>query len=147
MGVAETAIRAHATDAGRAELPPHRAVIDRCFAPDRVADILAALDVDGGAFAQQAAATIRTMSPTSLKISLAEMRRGRVLDFDGCMVMEYRLTQSILAGHDFYEGIRAALVDKDRNPKWNPATLDAVDEATLDRYFAPPPHGDLTFPD
>jgi enoyl-CoA hydratase len=146
-GIADAAIRAHATDPGRAELPPYRAVIDRCFAPDRVVDILAALDADGGAFAAQAATTIRTMSPTSLKISLAEMRRGRALDFDGCMVMEYRLTQSILAGHDFYEGIRAALVDKDRNPKWNPATLDGVDEATLDRYFAPPPHGDLTFPD
>jgi enoyl-CoA hydratase len=126
-------------------LTPHRPVIDRCFAYDRVEDILTALDRDGGAFATATAAAIRAMSPTSLKIALMEMRRGRAIDFDACMRMEYRLSQSILADHDFYEGIRAQLIDKDRNPKWRPATLDAISDGDIDRYFLPPPDGDLTF--
>jgi len=61
--------------------------------------------------------------------------------------MEYRLTQSLLAGQDFYEGIRAQLVDKDRNPKWDPPTLAGVNDATIGDYFKEPPQGDLTFPD
>lgn len=146
-GTAGEILGRYRTDPAAGEIPLHRAVIDRCFAHDRVEDILAALDRASDAFAAVTAATIRTMSPTSLKLTLAEMRRGRDLDFDACMVMEYRLTQSILAGHDFYEGIRAQLVDKDRNPKWNPTALDAVDDTTIDRHFQPPPHGDLTFPD
>jgi len=145
--VADAILARFGSDPGPAELTEHRAVIDRCFHHDRIEAILAALDAAGDSFASAAAATIRTMSPTSLKLTLEEMRRGRRLDFDACMVMEYRLTQSVLAGHDFYEGIRAQLVDKDRNPKWNPATLEGMDDETVGRHFLPPAHGDLTFPD
>jgi len=87
------------------------------------------------------------MSPTSLKLTLKELRKGRTMTFDECMVMEYRLSQSVLAGRDFYEGVRAQLVDKDRDPKWYPAPLDAVDDTAIDSLFLPPLHGDLTFPD
>ncbi len=141
----DSILQNYAVPAGESELLAHRAVIDCCFAHDSVEAILVALDADGRAFAAGAAAAIRTMSPTSLKATLAEMRRGRTQGFDDCMIMEYRLTQSILAGHDFYEGIRAVLVDKDRNPKWNPATLAAVDEITVSALFNAPDHGDLTF--
>jgi enoyl-CoA hydratase len=143
----DTIIGRYSIDAGEPELLRQRDVIDRCFRHDRVEDILAALDADGGPFAVQAAATIRTMSPTSLKLTLKEMRRGRTLDFDGCLRMEYRLSQSVLAGRDFYEGVRAQLVDKDRTPKWYPATLDAVDDSAIDSLFVTPLHGDLTFED
>ena len=143
----DSILQIYAVPAGEGEVLPHRAVIDLCFAHDSVEAILAALDADGGTFAAGAAAAIRTMSPTSLKATLAEMRRGRTLSFDDCMIMEYRLTQSILAGHDFYEGIRAVLVDKDRNPKWNPATLAAVDETAIEGLFTAPAHGDLMFDD
>ena len=142
--IGPTAAR-YAVDAGPPELPPHRAVIDRCFAHHRVEDILAALDADGGAFAREAAATLRLMSPTSLKLTLKEMRKGRSLGIDDCLRMEYRLSQSVLAGRDFYEGVRAQLVDKDRQPKWYPASLDAVDDSAIDSLFVPPLHGDLTF--
>ena len=137
----------YSIDAGEPELLRQRDVIDRCFRHDRVEDILAALDADDGSFAAQAAVTIRTMSPTSLKLTLKEMRRGRTLDFDGCLRMEYRLSQSVLTGHDFYEGVRAQLVDKDRHPKWYPATLDAVDDSAIDSLFVTPLHGDLSFED
>jgi enoyl-CoA hydratase len=146
-GEVDAALARHAADLGAPDVIPNRAVIDRCFAQDRVEAILAALDADPSAFAQTAAETIRTMSPTSLKLSLAAIRRGRAQDFDRCMITEYRLTQSILAGHDFYEGVRAQLIDKDRSPKWNPPTLELVTDAMVEACFAPPPHGDLTFPD
>jgi enoyl-CoA hydratase len=146
-GAIDAAIAKHAASPGTPDITAHRAVIDRCFGPDSIEGILAALDRADDAFARAAAETIRTMSPTSLKLSLAAIRRGRADDFDACLVTEYRLTQSVLEGHDFYEGVRAQLVDKDRNPKWSPATLGEVTDAMIAGYFAPPSHGDLTFPD
>jgi enoyl-CoA hydratase len=143
----EAAIGRYAADPGEPELPANRVAIDRCFAHDRVEDILAALDADGGAFAIETAATLRLMSPTSLKLTLKLMRKGRSLGVDDCFRMDYRLSQSVLAGHDFYEGVRAQLVDKDRQPKWYPASLDAVDDSAIDSLFVPPLHGDLTFDD
>jgi enoyl-CoA hydratase len=134
-------------DPGEPEILEKRATIDRCFRFDAVEDILTALDDDGGAFAVATAATIRTMSPTSLKLTLKELRLGRTLDFDSCLRMEYRLTQSVLAGRDFYEGVRAVLVDKDHNPKWYPNTLDAIDGSAIEDHFLVPLRGDLTFPD
>jgi enoyl-CoA hydratase len=142
--VGQTVAR-YTVDAGEPEVPANRDVIDRCFAHDRVEDILAALDADGGAFATEAAATLRVMSPTSLKLTLKEMRKGRSLTVDDCLRMEYRLSQSVLAGRDFYEGVRAQLVDKDKQPKWYPASLDAVDDSAIDSLFVTPLHGDLTF--
>ena len=143
----DTVLSRYVADPGAPELAQHRAVIDRCFTGGRVETILSALDADAGAFAKVTAVTLGTMSPTSLKIALEEMRRSATLDFDACLVMEYRLTQSILEGHDFYEGIRAQLIDKDRGPKWAPPTLGDVDDAAVGDYFKTPPHGDLTFPD
>jgi len=138
-------IEAYATQAGEGEVPANRAAIDRCFAHDRMEDIMAALEADGGSFAVETATTLRAMSPTSLKLTLKLMRKGRSLELDDCFRMDYRLSQSVLGGHDFYEGVRAQLVDKDRNPKWYPATLDAVDDSAIDSLFVPPLHGDLTF--
>ena len=67
-------------------------------------------------FARRAAATIRTKSPTSLKIALAQLRRGKSLDFEACLRTEFRIVSRVVTGHDFYEGIRAVIVDKDHSP-------------------------------
>jgi enoyl-CoA hydratase len=142
----EQVLRHHRAPPGQAEVTARRPLIDRCFGHERVEDIMAALDANSDPFATHAAATLRTMSPTSLKLTLKELRKGASMTFDECMIMEYRLSQSVLAGHDFYEGVRAQLVDKDRSPKWYPATLDAVDDSAIDSLFLPPLHGDLTFP-
>jgi len=144
-GDIETTIARYAADAGTPELPANRAVIDRCFLHDRMEDIMAALEAGGGAFATETLATLSLMSPTSLKLTLKLIRKARTLDLDDCFRMDYRLSQSVLAGHDFYEGVRAQLVDKDKQPKWYPATLDAVDDTAIDSLFVPPLHGDLTF--
>ncbi len=125
-----------------------RPAIDQLFKGDRVEDILAALDraAVGGpyaTFAAGAAATIRAKSPTSLKLALAQVRAGRNLTFEACMQTEFRIVSRIIHGHDFYEGVRAVIVDKDNRPKWRPATLDAVTTAEVERHFAPLPGAEL----
>ena len=120
-----------------------RDAIDRLFGFGRVEHILSALDAAGlaaepdGGFARAAAATIRTKSPTSLKIALAQMRLGTSLDFEACLRTEFRIVSRVVTGHDFYEGIRAVIVDKDHSPRWRPPALDAVSDADVERYFAP----------
>jgi enoyl-CoA hydratase len=117
--------------------------IDRLFKADRIEDILAALEAEGAArgadadFARAAAATMRTKSPLSLKLALAQLRRGRQLDFDACMRTELRIVSRVVYGHDFYEGIRAVIIDKDQAPRWQPGSLADVTEAEVARHFAP----------
>jgi enoyl-CoA hydratase len=135
-------LNAFAEPAGEGTIAGHKPAIDRLFKGDRVEDILAALEAEpaGGAdaaFARTTAATIRTKSPTSLKIALRQVRRDGALDFDECMRTEFRIVSRIIRGHDMYEGIRAVIVDKDQTPRWQPPTLDAVSEAEVARHFAP----------
>ncbi len=128
-----------------------RPAIDRCFAGDTVEAILAALAAEaagGGAFAGWAAQTragLLAKSPTSLKVTLRQLQIGADYDLDQALILEYRLTQHMMAGHDFYEGVRAALIDKDQQPRWRPASLAEIDEATIDAYFAPLADGELNF--
>ena len=82
---------------------------------------------------------LRRKSPTSLKVALAQLRRGKSLDFEACLRSEFRIVSRVATGHDFYEGIRAVIVDKDYRPAWRPPTLDAVSDADVERYFAPVP--------
>jgi enoyl-CoA hydratase len=139
------ALAGFTSDPGQAPLVAHRAVIDRCFAGITVEGILTALADDGGEWANATLAVLRAASPTSLKITAEELRRGAKLEFDGAMAMEYRLSQACLARHDFYEGIRAAVIDKDNAPQWQPAKLADVNAELVAAHFAPPPDGDLTF--
>jgi enoyl-CoA hydratase len=120
-----------------------RPAVDRLFRNNRVEDLLAGLDVAASqtgadaAFARATAALIRTKSPTSLKVTLALLRRGRMLDFDQCMRTEFRVASRVAAGHDFYEGIRSVIIDKDRTPRWRPSALEEVTEGDVERHFSP----------
>ncbi len=140
-------LAAFAESAGEAKFAPHRATIDRLFASDRVEDILAALDADQGEFARKAAATIRAKSPTALKVALAQVRRGRNLAFEACMATEFRIVSRVIHDRDFYEGVRAVIVDKDNAPKWQPASLAEVSDAEVERHFAPLPGGEWLPPE
>jgi enoyl-CoA hydratase len=86
-----------------------------------------------------------TKSPTSLKITLRQLIVGRNYDLEAALVLEYRLTQHVMAGHDFYEGVRAALIDKDQQPHWQPATLAEVSDTMVDAYFSPIGDRELRF--
>ena len=72
-----------------------------------------------------------------MKVTLRQLRLGRAMSYDRIVTMEYRLSQASMAGHDFFEGIRALLVDKDKTPRWRPAGLDDVDDDMVAAYFAP----------
>jgi enoyl-CoA hydratase len=137
-------LNAFAEPASEGKVLARQAAIEEHFASDRIEDVLAALDArttkendDATAFAQATAASIRAKSPTSLKVALAQLRRGRVLDFEACMQLEFRIVSRLARGHDFYEGIRAVIIDKDQTPRWQPPTLDAVTMAEVERHFAP----------
>ena len=144
----DAALAAFAEPAGEGPIKARRAAIDRQFAGGSVEAILLALDHEaaGGAEAEWAAttaATMRTKSPLSLKIALEQVRRGGGLDFAACMRTEFRIVSRIVEGHDFYEGVRAVIVDKDNKPRWQPATLAEVGETQVERHFAPLAAGEL----
>ncbi|WP_309629101.1 enoyl-CoA hydratase/isomerase family protein [Brevundimonas sp.] len=132
------AVGDHAADAGPAPLAPYREAIDRLFAFDTVEDIFAALEADGSDWALAQLAILKTKSPQSLKVTLRQLRAGRAMtDFAEVMAMEYRLGGRVVRTHDFQEGVRAVIVDKDNAPKWSPTTLEGVHDADLDALFAP----------
>jgi enoyl-CoA hydratase len=133
----DAAVAGVAADPGRPPLAGHRDAIDRHFAGDSVEAILASLDGAGDDWGAGTAAIIRTKSPTSLKITFRQIREGAKLDFEDCMRLEYRMVNGIFKGHDFFEGTRAVVIDKDQTPHWQPARLDAVSPAMVDTYFAP----------
>jgi enoyl-CoA hydratase/carnithine racemase len=120
-----------------AVLRGQRETIDACFAAESVAAVLARLDAAGSDFAVKTAATIRAKSPTSLRIAFEQMRRGGALDFEEAMRTEFRIVSRVVEGHDFYEGVRAAILDKDNAPRWRPPTLAEVTDAEVERHFAP----------
>jgi len=137
----DASLTAHEQEAGGGSVAARHAVIEALFGGDQVEDILAALEAAGAgpdaAFASATAALIRTKSPTSLKIALAQMQRGPALDFAECMRTEFRIVSRVVRGHDFYEGVRAVIVDKDQAPQWEPSRLKAVSTADVERHFAP----------
>ncbi|MCJ2115048.1 enoyl-CoA hydratase/isomerase family protein [Methylobacterium sp. J-001] len=108
------------------------ALIDACFSAGDVRGILAKLDaVPSSEFAADTARIIRSRSPTSLSLAFEQMRRGIDLTVQEAIQIEYRLVTHIMRGHDFYEGVRAVLVDKDHRPNWQPATLEEVDPVAI----------------
>jgi len=124
-----------AADPGPAPLAERRAAIDRCFAQDSIEAILAALHAEKCGWARATAAGLEERSPTSLKITLEALRRGATLTFDDAMTMEYRLSQACAARHDFLEGVRAALIDKDNAPRWQPDRLGSVTPELVAAHF------------
>jgi enoyl-CoA hydratase len=117
-------------------LAEQREWIDAAYAADNAEEIVRRLRAAGGA-AAEAAASIEAKSPTAVKLTLASLRRVRGLSLPEALAQEYRVGLRCLEGPDFREGIRAQVVDKDRNPHWKPASLAEVTAADVERYFAP----------
>src|SRR3954454_2635686 len=139
----DAVLGAFAEQATEGPVTAQRPAIDRLLLGERVEDVLAALDGASAAsgadaeLARAAASAMRAKSPTSLKIALAQMRRGPTLSFSECMRTEFRIVSRLMHGRDFYEGVRAVIVDKDQKPRWHPDRLEAVSAADVDAYFAP----------
>ncbi|GLR52439.1 enoyl-CoA hydratase/isomerase family protein [Shinella yambaruensis] len=133
-----------ATVSASADAPPpaqvarQHASIDRLFAFDTIEEILDALAKDGSDFAERTLSVLQTKSPLSLKVTLRLLRLGRQeTSLEACLEREFAATAAVLRSHDFYEGVRAAVVDKDRNPQWRPARLGDVTPADVAAFFAP----------
>ncbi|HZB92462.1 MAG TPA: enoyl-CoA hydratase/isomerase family protein [Stellaceae bacterium] len=124
-----------AADPGPASLPEIQGAIDRCFAGDNVEAIVTALRGETAPWAQEALAAIERASPLSLKITFRQLELGRGMSIEEALALEYRMTQHVMQGHDFFEGIRALLVDKDNTPRWQHRSLNEVGEAEVARYF------------
>ena len=134
----ESAIAAHAVEPPASQLAAQRDWIDDCYAGGTVADIVAALRGHDAGPANDAANLIATRSPIALSVTLEAVRRAAKLDtLEDVLAQDYRVSSASLRSHDLVEGIRAQLVDKDRNPKWSPASLSQVSAADVETYFAP----------
>ena len=130
-----------------AEIAVHLKLIGRCFPGKTVAAILASLDesTDDVAFARDAAQAIRTKSPTSLAIALRQLQVGKKMTIDEALKTEFRIVNRVCKGHDFYEGVRATIIDKDNKPAWKPAAIADVTTASIDAMFSPLREGELAF--
>lgn len=144
-GEAISTLLRNARPAGiEAPLDAHRRAIDAAFSAETVEEVLRRLDAEGGEWTRQTAKLMRSRSPTSLKVALAAMRKGRqATRFADCMKMEFRIANRMTGQADFLEGIRAAVIDKDHKPAWQPASLEAVDDGAVSAFFTPDPLGEL----
>jgi enoyl-CoA hydratase len=105
----------------------------------RIEEIMHALDSNKQTWCQETAAILRKKSPTSLAVTLRQLHTGLHLDFAHCMQLEYQLMLHFIQGHDFFEGIRALLIDKDQAPQWQPAELKTLTVEGIEAYFKPLP--------
>ncbi|XP_033024613.1 3-hydroxyisobutyryl-CoA hydrolase, mitochondrial isoform X4 [Lacerta agilis] len=124
-------------------LGEHMDKINSLFSANSMEEIVQNLKKDGSPFALKQLETITKMSPTSLKMTLRQLREGASLSLQDVFTMEYRLSQACMQGHDFYEGVRAVIIDKDQSPKWKPAVLEEVTDEYLDSCFKSLGSGDL----
>jgi enoyl-CoA hydratase len=134
---AEIAIAKFATDAPESELVAQQDWIDACYGVDSVEEIVARLRSNDAPEAAKAATDVLSKSPVALKVTLRSLRSARTASsLEAVLNEEYRVSVASLASHDLVEGIRAQVIDKDRNPQWSPATLADVTAAQVDGYFA-----------
>ena len=135
------ALAANASEAGPAPLAPQQAAIDAHFSATTLEAILDRLAADASDWAKKQHDILLTKSPQALKVALRQMQTGaKATDFAEILAMEYRISARVVSRHDFSEGVRAVIIDKDNAPVWSPSTLNSVDAALLDEIFAPLPH-------
>lgn len=137
-GDVSTVVAAFAESPPHGTVAQHKEAIDRLFAFDTVEAIVDALEREGSAFAEKTLSVLRTKSPLSLKVTLRLLRLGRkAVSIEECLEREFAATAAVLRSHDFYEGVRAAVVDKDRNPQWRPSQLSDVTDLDVAAFFEP----------
>lgn len=125
----------HKQQAQQSKLQQQAKTIADCFNKNSVEDILKALQQNGSAWALEQLAILLSRSPTSLKATMHMLELGAEMNLQECLAQELILTRNFMQGHDIYEGIRAVLIDKTFDPKWQPATLAEVTPQQIDRLF------------
>lgn len=132
-------LQTFSVDPGHAELEKHRPHIDLCFGHQLVEKIVDELNKHNTPWCQETLAILASKSPTSLKVTLRALRHGALVDFDQCIKTDFRLLKQFASNNDFYEGIRALIIDKDKKPQWHPAKLEDISIEEVENYFAPLP--------
>ncbi len=127
-----------AEDTDPPTLPAMMQDIDRCFSAESVPEIVAKLKKQGGEWADKQLAALMKLSPIAMAITLEQLKRCANRSFEDSMTIEYRMSQRCMQkGHDFFEGVRALLIDKDQKPKFNPPTIEGVTPAMVEEHFKP----------
>ena len=124
-----------AADPGKSRLAALRPAIDRCFRHDTVEAIVSALRSEDSEWAKAALSAMDRASPLSLKLALRVNQGGAALEIEDALTLEYRAMMHVIAGPDFYEGVRAVLIDKDQKPRWRHSSLADVSEAEVESHF------------
>ncbi len=124
-----------AAQPGPSRLASLRPAIDRCFGRDSVEEIVAALRHEPGEWAKEALAAMDRASPLSLKLAFEVMRRAKGLNIEGALTLEFRAMMHVMADDDFFEGVRAVLIDKDQRPRWRHPSLADVTAREIERHF------------
>ena len=119
--------------------------INKLFSGDSLEEIINKLESDQSDFAQKNLNLLKSKSPTSLKITFRQIKNGAELDFEDCMRMEYRMVSKVMSDHDFYEGVRALIIDKDNKPLWKPGNIDEISDETIDEFFKNLENNELNF--
>lgn len=146
-GALEAILEAFAEDAPEPRIAANLEIIDRLFASDRLEDVYAALEADGSDWALKELATLKIKSPQTMKVALRLLTEGAHMhDFADEMAREYAVGCHVVQRHDFIEGVRAVIVDKDNAPRWDPATPEGVTDHMLDTIFAPLPDDEAWTP-
>jgi len=122
---------------GDSDLQKRQELIDQAFAKASVQDMLAALELDNSDWAKKQLEILAKKSPTALKITARQMIEGENLDFRSAMQMELGISMKFIEDMDFYEGVRALLIDRDNMPVWQPAHLSDISEDKVAKYFTP----------
>jgi enoyl-CoA hydratase len=139
----ETVLTEFEAEPGEPPLASVQDFIQRCFGKPDVEAVLAALQAEGSEWARSQIGILAGKSPQALKVTHRQLHNGATLRrFEDEMAVEYRLAIRVCRTHDFREGVRAVIVDKDNSPRWDPPTLERVDDEMLERLFAPLPGAD-----
>lgn len=126
-----------APEGSKFSLEPHLNKIDSIFSAPTMEEIFQRLEKDGSDWSKETLTSLKKLCPLSMKITLKQLQLGANLSLQECLQMEYRLGYRSCEGHNFIEGVRALLIDKDQNPKWIPPTIEEVTQQMVDDFFAP----------
>ena len=115
------------------------------FKGNTIEEIIDNLKNNNSDFARKILSIIGTKSPTSLKVALRSLKLGRKNSFEDCMKMEFRMVNKVMNDHDFYEGVRALIIDKDNKPSWSPKSIEDVEDGFVDEFFHSLTENELKF--
>ena len=138
-------IKQFEADPGKSDFEEISTLCNKVFAGDSIEKIISNLIKENSDLSKKFLSTIHTKSPTAIKIALKSLRLGSKLNFEECMKMEFRMVNRVMRDHDFYEGVRALIIDKDNKPNWSPEKINDVKDDFVNEFFNSLDNNELIF--